>query len=153
MSESNEHRELVMLMAWKLQARHSNVLVEIDAQMHPGETVPRIINGRRPDIFAYTKDAKFFVIGEAKTVAGLDNKHTYTQMASFVGYLEAMHQGTFVLGISGEKANSAKTMLRFLRKELSLTKTSLQVFDGCDFWTLDKREGVLWHLGYENLQD
>ncbi len=146
MSESNEHRGLVLLMAYQLQFQYPNILVETDLQMEPGESVPRIINGHRPDIYAYSKDKSFCIIGEAKTGTDLDNKHTHAQITSFTRHLEAKYQGIFVLGISGRKADRAKTLLRFLCKEQGLAKTSLRVFDGCDYWTLDKKEGVQWHL-------
>lgn len=135
-----------MLMARQLQAQHPDILLQTDLQIKPGESVPRLINGHRPDIYAYRKDGSFCLIGEAKTVAGLDNKHTYTQMVSFVRYLEDNYQGILILGVSGEKANRAKTLLRFIHQKLGLAKTSLQVFDGCDYWILDKKEGMQWHL-------
>ncbi len=137
---------MVMLMARQLQAQYHDILVETDLQTTPGQPVPPIIDGYRPDIYAYNGVNNFYLIGEAKTRTGLNLEHTYIQISSFACYLEAKHQGTFVLGICGEKADSAKTLLRFLRKKLSLTKTILRVFDGCDYWELDKTDGVQWHL-------
>ncbi len=151
MSESSEHHDLVMLMAREVQSRHSKVLIETDVQLRPGESVPRIINGHRPDIYAHDRDEKICLIGEAKAGSDLKRKHTHSQIISFVSYLETRHEGTLILGICGDGADMAKTLLRFLRKEFNLKKTTLQVFDGYDFWTLDRKEGSLWHLSSENL--
>lgn len=146
MSESSEHLNLVTLMARRLALHYPNVAMENDLQTHPGESVPRIINGHRPDIYAYLKGGDFCIIGEAKTMAGLDNNHTYSQMISFVSYLETISKGIFVLGVSGEKSSRAKTLLRFVAHELRIVSTTAQVFDGLDFWTLDKENKPKWHL-------
>lgn len=145
MSESNKHRDLVILMAHELQAQYPDIVMETDLQIEPGEPVPRIINAHRPDIYAYNKESNFCMIGEAK-ITNLNHKHTYIQITSFVSYLETKHQSIFILGVSGEKADEARTLLRFIHKELGLAKTNLQVFDGCDYWTLDRKEGMRWHL-------
>ncbi len=146
MSESSEHRDLVMLMACELRTLYPNIVMTTDVQMKPGEPIPPVIDGHRPDIYAHYKDESFCLIGEAKTVCDLENKHTYSQITSFVQHLESRLSGCFILGISGEKADRAKTLLRFIHKKLGLLKTSLQVFDGCDYWTLDRKEGMRWHL-------
>lgn len=146
MSESSEHFDLVTLMARKLTLQYPDVVMETDLQTHPGEAVPRIINGHRPDIYAYLKDGDFCLVGEAKTMAGLDNDHTYSQVTSFVSYLETKSRGIFVLGVLGEKANKAKTLLRFIACELEIATTTMQVFDGLDFWKLDKENEYQWHL-------
>lgn len=146
MSESSEHRDLVMLMACQLQYQYPDIVMQIDMQIMPGDHVPRLINKHRPDIYAYRKDGSFYLIGEAKTAHDLDNKHTHSQLTSFTQYLESKPSGCFVLAVSGEKADRAKTILRFIRQELNLSKIDLQVFDGCDCWALDNKEGVQWHL-------
>ena len=145
MSESSEHRVLVELMACNLQERYPNAVIETDLQISPGDPVPQIINSHRPDIYAYDKAEKICVIGEAK-VAGLTSPHTQAQITSFVHHLEEMRSGIFILGAFGAKSNEAKTLLRFTRRRLELVNTRLQVFDGCDYWTLDNQGGKLWHL-------
>ena len=146
MSESSEHRDIVILMARELQEQCPDVLMETDLQMRPGDPVPPIIGKHRPDIYAYRKDASFYLVGEVKIARDLENKHTYSQLTSFTQHLESKLSGCFVLGIPGEKADRAKTILRFLRQGLNLSKVDLKIFDGCDYWILDKKEGIKWHL-------
>ena len=146
MSESSEHRDLVVLMADGLRAKYPGAVIETDLQERPGDPVPPPIDGRRPDIYAHDKKKKLYVIGEAKTAADLDNKHTHAQIAAFVRYLEARGAGVFVLGVWGAKSDRAKTLLRFANIELELTTTRLQVFDGCDYWLLDPKGGIQWRL-------
>lgn len=146
MSESSEHRALIVSMARKLIAQYPDFAMNTDLQMRPGEAMPPMVNEYRPDIYAYNKGKSYCIIGEAKTVPDLENNHTHLQMKSFLHHLESMPEGIFILGVSGEKADRAKTLLRFLFNDLALATTKLQVFDGCDYWTLDEKGGVLWHL-------
>ncbi|MDA8008844.1 MAG: hypothetical protein MPK75_03890 [Alphaproteobacteria bacterium] len=145
MSESSEHRNLVKLIALDLQERYPNAVIKADLQMKPGDPVPRIVNNYRPDVYAHDKAENFCIIGEAKA-SGLGSKHTHAQITSFILHLEEKRSGVFILGAFGAKSNEAKTLLRFVRRELGLVNTSLQVFDGCDYWTLDSQGGKLWHL-------
>jgi len=146
MSESSEHRDIIALMACGLQIRYPNLMLETDLQIRPGDPVPQIIDGHRPDICARDNAKQFFLIGEAKTDAHLYHRHTHAQITSFVRHLESKRSGVFVLGVIGAKSDGAKTLLRFIHSELGLVNTSLQVFDGCDYWTLDKQGGIQWHL-------
>ncbi|MCY4129812.1 MAG: hypothetical protein OXG15_11330, partial [Gammaproteobacteria bacterium] len=74
------------------------------------------------------------------------NAHTRSQIRSFIAHLDHTQGSRFILATTGQGANSAKTLLRFMRMELGQPKTRIQVFDSCDFWTLDSKTGVLWLL-------
>ena len=81
----------------------------------PGDEVPPLIGGFRPDVYGRKTSASSIVIAEAKTDGDLDNKHTHNQIKSFIDYLERRENSFFVLSVTGYGANRAKTLLRFMQ--------------------------------------
>ena len=147
MSQSDLHRNLVIRVAEALEVRHPGVSFTTDLQQIPGDVVPPIIGGFRPDVYAPRKsDADPVVIAEAKTDRDLDNRHTYNQVMSFITYLEQTSNGLFVLSVTGCVANRAKTLLRFICQDMRVTYSDIAVFDSCDFWFIDRDGGKTWHL-------
>ncbi|MCY3767943.1 MAG: hypothetical protein OXG56_01035 [Gammaproteobacteria bacterium] len=118
-----------------------------DLQPKPGDPVPPLINGFRPDVISRSNLENSIVIAEAKTDRDLDNKHTENQIASFINYLEKKGNGCLVLSVTGCGADRAKTFLRFMHQSEKVRITNLTVFDGCDFWQLESFGGIAWHLG------
>ena len=117
-----------------------------DVQQKPGDEVPPLIDGFRPDVYACKESGSSIVIAEAKTNCDLENKHTNSQVVSFINYLERRRGGFFALSVTGYGANRSKTLLRFVRLVTHVTSTAIAVFDGCDFWLLDSSNGATWHL-------
>lgn len=146
MSQSEEHRLLVLSVSDALTARHPEILVTADLQAAPGDAVPPLIDGFRPDIYAQLPNTGSIVIAEAKTRYDIFNNHTENQARTFLKYLDRKVNGRFILCASGRGADHAKTLLRFLVRNNKPRAVRVQVFDGCDFWTLDSGNGVLWHL-------
>ena len=146
MSQSDEHRLLVLQLSEALAARHPGIFIIVDVQAVPGDTVPPILGGHRPDLYARLPDCGALIIGEAKTPRDIDNEHTRSQIRAFIAHLEQNQDSQLVLATTGQGADSAKTLLRFMQMEDGRSKTRIQVFDTCDFWTLDSRTGVLWLL-------
>lgn len=146
MSQSEQHRNLVIRVVKVLEARYPLMSFIADVQQKPGDEVPPIINGFRPDVYAWKESDNSFVIAEAKTNDDLKNKRTDNQIKSFLNYLEQKRNGFFILSVTGCGANQAKTFLRFVRQVMHITRTTIAVFDGLDFWLLDSSDGVKWHL-------
>ena len=146
MSQSDEHRVLVLHTVDALIHRHPEVNIAADIQASPGDPVPPLIDGFRPDIYAWLPRTGSLIIAEAKTHRDIWNSHTRSQARSFIAHIEDSAGGRFILCAWGHNADRAKTLLRFLMRELRPTGVSAQVFDGCDFWTLDASNGVIWHL-------
>lgn len=146
MSQSDEHRLLVLNAADALIQRYPEVTLVTDIQASPGDPVPPLIDRYRPDIYAWLPQTDSLIIGEAKTHRDIWNSHTRNQVRSFVAHIEKTAGGRFILCAWGHNADRAKTLLRFLMWELHPSRVSAQVFDGHDFWTLDADNGVLWHL-------
>ena len=146
MSESNEHRDLVLQMASDIAAKFSNVVVHSDTQEKPGDETTMRIGDHKPDIHGRTATGNFHIIGEAKTSRDIDHRHTLAQLYSFASYLELKAKAVLVLGVSGEGADRAKTILRFLWQDNQLISTRLWVFDGLDYWELSASPENIWHL-------
>ena len=146
MSQSEQHKKLVIEVIHALELRCPSLSFIADVQQKPGDEVPPLINGFRPDVYARNQTGSSVVIAEAKTDKDFDNKHTENQIKSFVNYLEQSRNGFFILSATGYGADRAKTLLRFMRRITHVTRTTIAVFDGLDFWLLDSSDGVKWHL-------
>ena len=146
MSQSKAHRTLVKGTVDALVSRYTNISMRVDLQQKPGDEVPPKICGFRPDIYATRKQGHSIVIAEAKTDGDIDNQHTHDQVISFIKRLNRSEESLFILAVTGYGADRAKTVMRFIRKELQVVSAEIEVFDGCDFWRLDSREGINWHL-------
>lgn len=115
----------------------------------PGDPLPPLIGGHRPDIIARCVTAGFqFVIAEAKTDGDINNQHTQNQIDAFVDYLDTMKTGTgiFILAVNGHVADSARTVLHFACRQRVSSRLHIKLFDGLDFWTLGPFGAPLWRL-------
>ena len=146
MSQSDLHRHLVIQVVKALEARFPSMSFITDVQQKPGDKVPPLIDGFRPDVYASEAFSSSIIIAEAKTDGDLNNEHTNNQIVAFVNYLERRRDGFFVLSVTGCGADRARTLLRFACQLTHVNSTAIAVFDGCDFWSLDSSDGATWHL-------
>lgn len=149
MSESNEHRQLVANTAGVIGKYYPETRIRTDVQDSPGDPIPPIINGFRPDVFGVNQceAAKFsHTIAEVKTVDDIARRHSEDQIAGFIEYLEKHNRGLFVLAVPGSGAGMAKSVLRFTYMSGIVANTKLVVFDSLDIWYFDSEIGK-WHLG------
>lgn len=135
-----------MQMVTKLEHLHPRISITADVQQAPGDAVPPMIDGFRPDVYATLPTTPLIIIAEAKTDRDIDTSHTHSQLSAFVNYLEQKRAGSLILSVTGCGAGRAKTLLRFLYQSTGAKHTSLSVFDSCDLWSLDSNSGVTWHL-------
>lgn len=146
MSQSEAHKILVEMVAAAIERRHRGFATTVDLQLSPGDELPLLIDGFRPDVYARNNQMGSIIIAEAKTDNDIDNRHTYEQITSFIKYLERQKKGNLILAVTGIGADRAKTLLRFMHRELCVERTMIEVFDCCDFWQFDPSSGVKWHL-------
>lgn len=146
MSQSEEHKFLIEKVAAMVDKRFPGLMLTVDLQHSPGDELPPLIGGFRPDVYGRNNQMGVTLIAEAKTDNDIDNRHTHRQVISFISYLERQNKGCFILAVTGIGANRAKTLLRFACKELNVKNITIEVFDCCDFWQLDLQSGVKWHL-------
>lgn len=146
MSQSDTHKWLVMQVAKALESRFPRLSIVTDLQKSPGDPIPPLIDGYRPDLYGRITVENSTVIAEAKTDSDLEKTHTYNQIETFISYLERKGDGLFVLSVTGCRADLAKTLLRFTRIRVQANTTNIAVFDGCDFWQLDPIGYITWRL-------
>lgn len=138
MSESDVHRSLVLRTANAIKQKCTQVATLItDVLVKPGDPVPPLVEGYRPDLYGTGRDNKMVVLGEIETLASMRSRHTVRQIEAFLCYLEerSLH-GCLVLAAEGSGADRAKALLRFLVAEHTIGVTSILVYDGLDFWHL-----------------
>ena len=140
---------MVVAAAHAIQQRHPTIRITTDLQDVPGDPIPPLIGGYRPDIIARNR-AQFLelVIAEAKTNRDVGNRHTTSQIAAFVNHLHAMPSGTgtFILAVSGQVADNARAILRFSCRQRVSSRLHIKLFDGLDFWTLGPFGASMWRL-------
>ncbi len=149
MSQSNAHRELVRATAHAIRRRHPSILVRADLQDRPGDPVPPLIGGYRPDIIARCAGScPNLFIAEAKTDSDITKQHTLDQIEAFVDHLGALRcgVGTFILTVNGQVADSARTLLRFACRRHVSPRLCVNLFDGLDFWVLGPQGAPQWRL-------
>ena len=149
MSQSNAHRQLVLATSRAIQRCNPNVTILTDLQEAPGDPVPPLIGGYRPDIIARSAgEFSSVIVAEAKTDVDLSNGHTLAQIAAFVDYLDAMpfRAGIFVLAVNGRAADLGRDVLRFACRERVSPKLRVTLFDGLDFWELRPLGEPQWRL-------
>ena len=149
MSESDEHRNLVLMTARAILVRNPNFQVTTDLTSFPGNAIPPMISGYRPDVFARCQTQPTgLIIAEAKTDCDVENAHTRSQIKTFVSYLSARPHGTstFILAVSGRVADISRRMLDFTCRDCVSYNLAIQLFDGLDFWNLGPPETPSWRL-------
>ena len=147
MSQSDKHRTLVLETVRALEIRYPKNSFVSDLQKAPGDPVPPVIDGGRPDVYSHTTSGSLTIIAEAKTDGDLGNNHTGKQVLSFINYLEKKAGGLFVLSVTGLRADYAKTLMRFILLGTETTNTQVMVFDTLDFWRyIATNGGFQWRL-------
>ena len=149
MSQSELHCLLVATAAEAIRELHPEMRLTLDIQESPGDPVPSLINGHRPDILGLCTDVPpRLVIADAKTDGDIDNLHTYSQIDAFLMHLEAMQSGigTFILAVNGQAADKARGFLRLNCRHRVTSRLQVKIYDGLDFWTLTPPGGEPWHL-------
>ena len=146
MSQSDQHRDLVLQVGTTLQERFHNLQLVIDVQKAPSDKVPPLIGGYRPDVYGQFTGSQRLVIAEAKTDNDIKNEHTREQVKTFINHIESEGGGLFVLSVTNYASDSAKTLMRFLNLEVQPLHVDVAVYDRFFFWWLEKKGGVTWHL-------
>lgn len=147
MSQSEAHKGLVEDTAQALAIRFPGISLSVDLQKSPGDEIPPLIGNFRPDIYAKLPKLDMIIIAEAKTDRDIDNWHTHAQIRAFITYMNDLQgEGKLILAVAGNSANSAKTLMRFIFSEITVTDMHIEVYDGLDFWMLDVEAGRQWRL-------
>ena len=131
MPESAQHARLVKAIVAHAEHRVgklTDILVREDAvQPRRGERPPKV-SGFTPDVFATDVPTTMTLIGEAKTAADLDTKHSRAQIAAFLQYPHTPG-GLFVLAVPVSVKPRARWVLRELGRPLGSGAPQTEVID------------------------
>ena len=147
LSQSELHRSMVQVLAMELTALLPNLTFIVDVQEMPGDAVPPLLGGFRPDVVGVGKGIQIEVVAEAKTNFDLESPRSHAQILAFLDYLGSQQKGLFVLSVTGGRADRAKTMLRFLYIHSPIANVEVTIYDGQDFWILEPKRCMKWRLG------
>lgn len=107
----------------------TDILVREDAlRPRRGERPPKV-SGFTPDVYATDVPTTMTLIGEAKTAADLDTKHSHAQIAAFLQYLAHTPGGLFVLAVPVSVKPRARWVLRELSRSLGSGAPQTEVID------------------------
>lgn len=89
---------------------------DITIDHHKHWNCPPIINGYKPDFYAWSLSNKLDIIGEAKVRDDLLTKHSNEQIASFLRYLkEQKNRSILILCVSLGWIPDAKNLIKSLK--------------------------------------
>jgi len=93
-----------------------------------GERPPKVA-GFIPDVYASNVPTTMMLIGEAKTAADLETKHSRAQIAAFLKYLALTPGGLFVLAVPVAVKPRARWLLRELVQSFGPDAPQTEVID------------------------
>jgi len=82
-----------------------------------------------PDVYATDVPTTMTLIGEAKTAADLDTRHSRAQIAAFLQYLAHTPGGLFILAVPVSVKPRARWVLRELCRPLGALTLQAEVID------------------------
>lgn len=132
MPESTRHARLVEAIVAHAEHRVgkiTDIMVREDA-VRPlrGERPPKVA-GFIPDVYASDVPTTMMLIGEAKTAADLETKHSRAQIAAFLKYLSHTPGGLLVLAVPVAVKPRARWVLRELSQPLGADAPQTEVID------------------------
>ena len=132
MPESARHARLVQAIVAHAEHRLgkvTDILVREDA-LRPlrGERPPKLA-GFMPDVYATDVPTTKTLVGEAKTAADLETKHSRAQIAAFLEYVAHTPGGLFVLAVPVAVKPRARWVLRELGRPLGSDAPQIEVID------------------------
>ena len=77
---------------------------------------PPTIGGYNPDVFCANLDRTHVLLGEAKTSADIERRHSRDQIAAYLSYLQLQQQGTLVIAVPWHAVNQMKSLVRALQR-------------------------------------
>ena len=132
MPESARHARLVEAIVAHAEHRVgklTEILIREDTVRPRRDERPPRVSGFTPDVYATDVPTTMTLIGEAKTVAGLDTSHSRAQIAAFLQYLAHTPGGLLVLAVPVSAKPRARAILRELSQPLGSDAPRTEVID------------------------
>lgn len=129
MPESSAHARLVAaLIQWMaLECQDGVGAVLVDTAGVPAASRPPKIGGFVPD--AYAVDVARRIVGEAKTAADLENRHSLSQIRAFVAFCSQTEDAFFVLAVPWYRVAYAKNLISQMCKRAGLAAGNCRVLE------------------------
>ena len=135
MAESDRHIALVKsLVDWAAKAYfhgdHGGLLVEASWCNKHGK--PPVVGDYVPDVYGEADDPKRIVLGEAKTAADVENRHTREQLTAFLRFCAMSDGSVLVLAVPWHMSRFIRQMVKRLAIQNSAEHVKCVVLDGLE---------------------
>lgn len=132
MGETSAHMILVHnLVRWItdfiLEGDSSSMLVDLPEW--PPQRKPPAVYGFGPDVYVSSSLSHCLVIGEAKTCADVDNKHTFGQIAAFLRKCSEAENSVFVFAVPWYRSRLALSVVEDCKRRAGLQTVRTIVLD------------------------
>lgn len=128
------HEELVaMILSWiDKKDLGADAQIFCDQVGILGDTKPQKIGGYFPDVYCFIPSTNHIIIGDGKTPADLETRHTKDQLDAFANFLASSEgTGELVVATRFEWAGCARSILRSLEPVRERGEPDVRVL--CEF--------------------
>lgn len=119
MGESTSHIALVSSIAkWLEKQEYFGSLITLaDIPSSIGASKPPIVGGFAPDVWAKNIENGSVIIGEAKTLRDIENRHSSEQFSAFLKFCNDNKPSLLVVAVPWMMVNCAKSHIEYLKRK------------------------------------
>lgn len=131
MAESLVHKGLVKDIRFWIESKYHGrglTFIWIDNCVEEGFTQQKRIDNFIPDVFAKCISEDLEIIGEAKTGADIQSRHSEEQLQSYLKYCDVNHS-IFILAVPYIFKAFANNLLRSLRPQTESLRAKIFIID------------------------
>ncbi len=130
MAESRTHQNLVMAMKdWLISENNNDINIFTDLLEDDTNSIPKLIYGYRPDLYAVRISDDKQYIGEAKTKKDLEKNHSRKQLRAFLEYLSGFENSILILGVPWAMVPCAIGLIKSIQLKSNTTQVHFKVLD------------------------
>ncbi len=132
MGESESHTKLVKEIVTWICSNHLHGdpgFIFADLPDNPPSKKPPVINNFIPDVFVPESSGVALIIGEAKTARDLENRHTRSQIETFLRRCALTNNAILIMAVPWDLVRSARLLLRKLKIETGAHDVNIIVLE------------------------
>ena len=95
-------------------------MIRVDLPSSTGQSKPPLVEGFSPDLWAKNFKDGMVIIGEAKTLRDIENRHSSAQFSAFLKFCHDNRPSLFVVAVPWMMVNCAKSQIEYMKR---ITKT------------------------------
>lgn len=118
MSESSVHKALVLALYDDVVRANWESCPFVYADMN-GASTPPLIGSSRPDVYASFPEAKYVIIGEAKTGNDIESRHTIEQLFEYFEHITVLGSGELWIAVPWLNAGTALRVCSNVKKRVA----------------------------------